>query len=180
MTHQLLKADREISFRLSQANHKSGTFDSASEVFTKNPYNKDQTLPSAYSSTSTILNVDTFSLCEQPQSEFIGSVSPEMILVGETSGAQATVSQVRLVSDNSASLIGSLFIPDPNIDTNPRFEVGTKVLTFIDDTNNDIRNASTRATSTFLISGIVETVQENIVSVRNAAIQSQDVNDEER
>ena len=171
-------ADREISFRLAQANHKSGTFDSASEVFTKSPYNKDQTLPSAYSSTSTILNVDTFSLCEQPQSEFIGSVSPEMILVGETSGAQATVSQVRLVSDGSATLIGSLFIPDPNIDTNPRFEVGTKVLTFIDDTNNDIRNASTRATSTFLISGIVETVQENIVSVRNAVIQSQDVNDE--
>ena len=128
------------------------------KIFTKNPYNKDQTLPSAYSSTSTILNIDTFALCEQPQSEFIGSVSPEMILVGETSGAQATVSQVRLVSDSSATLIGSLFIPDPNIDTNPRFETGTKVLTFIDDLNNDIRNASTRATSTFLISGIVETV----------------------
>ena len=69
-------------------------------------------------------------------------------------------------------------LPDPNIDTNPRFETGTKVLTFIDDLNNDIRNASTRATSTFLISGIIETVQENIVSVRNAAIQSQVVNDE--
>ena len=172
------EADREISFRLAQANHRSGTFDSASEVFTKNPYNKDQILPSAYSSTSTILNIDTFALCDQPQSEFIGSVSPEMILVGETSGAQATVSQVRLVSDSSASLIGSLFLPDPEIDTNPRFEAGTKVLTFIDDTNNDIRNASTRATTTFLISGIVETVQEDIVSVRNAAIQSQSINDE--
>ena len=77
-----------------------------------------------------------------------------MILVGETSGAQATVSQVRLVSDNSATLIGSFFIPDPKVDTNPRFEAGTKVLTFIDDTNNDIRNASTRATETFE-SGIV-------------------------
>ena len=172
------EGDREITFRLAQANHRSGTFNSASEVFTKNPYNKDQTLPSAYSSTSTILNIDTFSLSEQPQSEFIGSVSPEMILVGETSGAQATVSQVRLVSDTSATLIGSLFLPDPNVSTNPRFETGTKVLTFIDDLNNDIRNASTRATSTFLISGIIETVQENIVSVRNAAIQSQEVNDE--
>ena len=29
------EADREISFRLDQANHRSGTFDSASEVFTK-------------------------------------------------------------------------------------------------------------------------------------------------
>ena len=40
-----------------------------------------------------------------------------------------------------------------------------------------IRNASTRATSTFLISGVIETVQENIVSVRNAVIQSQEISD---
>ena len=171
------EGDRSISLRVAQANHKSGSFNSATEVFVTNPYNTSQTLPSAYSSTSTILNVDTFSLCDQPQGAFIGSVAPEMILVGESSGAQATVSQVRLVSDSTSSLIGSFFIPDPNISTNPRFEVGTKVLTFIDDINNDLRNASTRATSTFLISGIVETVQESIVSVRNAAIQSQDIND---
>ena len=69
-----------------------------------------------------------------------------MILVGETSGASKHCFTSEISIDNSATLIGSLFIPDPNIDTNPRFEVGTKVLTFIDDTNNDIRNASTRAT----------------------------------
>ena len=173
------EGDASISFRVAQANHKSGPFDNATEVFTNSPYNNSQTLPSAYSSTSTILNVDTFSLCDQPQGAFIGSVSPEMILVGETSGAQATISQVRLVSDFSSTLIGSLFLPDPNIETNPRFEVGTKVLTFIDDVNNNLFNASTRATSTFLISGIVETVQENIVSVRNGAIQSQEINEEQ-
>ena len=171
------EGDHSITFRVAQANHKTGAFDSATDVFTTNPYNSSQTLPRAYSSTSTILNVDTFSLCDQPQGAFIGSIAPEMILVGETSGAQATISQVRLVSDFTSSLIGSFFIPDPNIGTNPRFETGTKVLTFIDDINNDLRNASTRATSTFLISGVVETVQENIVSVRNAAIQSQDVSD---
>ena len=140
------EGDPSITFRAAQANHKAGAFDSATEVFTQNPYNTSQTLPSAYSSTSTILNVDTFSLCDQPQGAFIGSIAPEMILVGETSGAQAIISQVRLVSDFSSSLIGSFFIPDPNIGTNPRFEVGTKVLTFIDDVNNDLRNASTRAT----------------------------------
>ena len=118
-----------------------------------------------------------FSLCDQPQGAFIGSVAPGMILVGETSGAQATISQVRLVSDFSSSLIGSFFIPDPNVATNPRFEVGTKVLTFIDDVNNNLFNASTRATSTFLISGVIETVQENIVSVRNANVQSQEIAD---
>ena len=171
-------SDPQITFRVAQANHKSGAFDNATEVFTVSPYNNSQTLPSAYSSTSTILNIDTFSLCDQPQGAFIGYVAPEMVLVGGTSGARATISQVRLVSDFTSSLIGSFFIPDPNIANNPRFEVGTKVLTFIDDTNNDIRNSTTRATSTFLISGVIETVQENIVSVRNANVQSQEVSDE--
>ena len=171
------EGDKSISFRVAQANHKTGAFDNATTVYVNNPYNTSQTLPNSYSSTSTILNVDTFSLCDQPQGSFIGSVAPEMILVGESSGAQATISQVRLVSDSTSSLIGSFFIPNPNVSTNPRFEVGTKVLTFIDDVNNDIRQASTRATSTFLISGVVETVQENIVSIRNASIQSQDVSD---
>ena len=173
------EGDPSISFRVAQANHKSGSFDNATEVFTNSPYNNSQILPSAYSPTSTILNVDTFSLCDQPQGAFAGSVAPEMILVGETSGAQATISQVRLVSDFTSTLIGSLFLPDPNVDTNPRFEVGTKVLTFIDDVNNNLFNASTRATSTFLISGIIETVQEDIISVRNASIQSQEINEEQ-
>ena len=159
-------------------NHKSGAFDSATQVFTINPYNSSQVLPSGYSSTSTVLNIDTFSLCDQPQGAFIGHVAPEMILVGESSGAQATITQVRLIADFSSSLIGSFFIPDPNIGTNPRFEVGTKVLTFIDDVNNNLFNASTRATSTFLISGVIETVQENIVSVRNANVQTQNINEQ--
>jgi len=171
------EGDPSITFRAAQANHKAGAFDTATEIYSTNPYNSSQTLPSAYSSTSTILNVDTFSLCDQPQGAFIGNISPEMILVGQTSGAQAIVSQVRLISDFTSSLIGSFFVPDPNIITNPRFEVGTKVLTFIDDVNNDLRNASTRATSTFQISGVIETVQENIVSVRNASVQSQNISD---
>ena len=53
--------DAEITFRVAQANHKSGAFDSATEVFTINPYNSSQVLPSGYSSTSTVLNIDTFS-----------------------------------------------------------------------------------------------------------------------
>jgi len=168
----------QITFRAAQSNHKEGAFDNATEVFTINPYNKNRTIPRAYSSTSTILNVDTFSLCDQPQGDFIGYVAPGMVLVGETSGAQATITQVRLVADFSSSLIGSFFIPDPNITNNPRFEVGTKVLTFIDDINNNLNEASTRATSTFLISGVIETVQENIVSVRNANVQSEEVSEE--
>ena len=50
-----------IRFRVAQSNHKEGPYDSATKTFRQNPYNV-QDLSAAYSSTSTILNVDTFSL----------------------------------------------------------------------------------------------------------------------
>ena len=172
------ETDPTISFRLAQANHKEGAFNSPSRVYTNNPYNFDQIIPSSYSSTSTTLNVDTFSLSDQPQGSFTGRVAPNMILVGETSGALATVTQVRLVTDISATLIGSFFIPDSNVPSNPSFTTGTKTIVFIDDENNDVKNASTRATSSFVISGILETVQEDIISVRNANVQTQSFSEE--
>ena len=41
---------------------------------------------------------------------------------------QATLNDVRLVSDLSATLIGSYYIPNPNNVNFPRFETGTKTL----------------------------------------------------
>ena len=52
-----------------------------------------------------------------------------MVLRGSTSGALATVTNVRLVSDLAATLIGSYFIPDGNNANHPRFETGTKTFT---------------------------------------------------
>ena len=40
-------------------------------------------MPSTYSSTSTILNVDTKALADQPQGDFYGYVKLEWILRGE-------------------------------------------------------------------------------------------------
>ena len=53
-----------------------------------------------------------------------------MTLVGQTSGAQATITNVRLISDIGAYLQGSFFIQS-QIVSNPRFEAGTKVLTLV-------------------------------------------------
>jgi hypothetical protein len=165
--------DPKITFRVAQSNHKEGVYNSPSTVFTSNPYSTQQIIiPSSYSSTSTIINIDTFSLSNQPEGGFSGFVSPDMILVGQTSGAQATISNVRLISDISATLIGSLYIPNPNLNTNPRFETGNKVFTLVNNNTNDQNSASTIAEEGFISSGTLETVQENIISVRNARVEN--------
>jgi hypothetical protein len=160
-----------ITFRVSQSNHKEGPYNSPSKVFPENPY-INQVLPATYSSTSSILNIDTFSLSNEPQGLFNGWVESGMVLIGSISGAQASITNIRLVSDLSATLIGSLFIPNPNSNIHPRFETGTKPLTFINNTFNDQNSATTIAEENFYSSGTLETVQEDIISVRNASIDS--------
>ena len=164
------ESDPSITFRVAQSNHKEGPYNAPSASYSLNPYTS-QTLPSTYSSTSTTLNIDTFSLCAQYQGEFSGWVQSGMTLVGKTSGARATITNVRLISDVSASLIGSFYIPNPNISVNPRFENGPKTFTLINNAINDRNLASTVAEEKFISSGDIETVQENIICTRNARIE---------
>ena len=159
-----------IRFRVSQSNHREGPYDSPTKTFRQNPYNV-QDLSAAYSSTSTILNVDTFSLSNEAQGQYYGWVQEGMTLRGQTSGAIAKVSNVRLISDISATLIGSYYIPDPNNISFPRFEAGTKTFTLTDDIDNNQDVAVTIAEEGFASSGTLETVQENIISVRNARVE---------
>jgi hypothetical protein len=161
----------KITFRVAQLNHKEGPYNSPIKVFPENPYT-NQVLSATYSSTSTILNIDTFSLSNQPQGLFNGWVENGMVLIGSNSGAQAFITNLRLVSDLSATLIGSLFIPNPNSNIHPRFESGTKTLKFINNNFNDQNLASTFAEEKFSSSGTLETVQENVLSVRNARIEN--------
>ena len=188
-----------ITFRVANSNHKEGPFNSPTRIYAKNPYTTStavtaletysgtpgfvqltgasaSVIPSTYSSTSTTLNIDLVSLAEQPQGDFFGRVQTGMILKGGTSGAEAEVSDVRLISDYAASMQGSFFIPNPNIDVNPKFETGKKVFTLIDDTQNRISEATTSAKENFEASGVIETVQENIISVRNAKVETIGVN----
>ena len=160
-----------ITFRVAQSNHREGPYNAATKVYPDNPYTNTP-LASTYSSTSNILNVDTFSLQRQGEGAFSGWVGSNMVLTGSTSGAQATITNVRLVSDLSATLIGSYFIPNPNNLNHPRFETGGRVLTLINDEDNDQDIATTITEETFTAEGTLETVQENIVSVRNARVEN--------
>jgi hypothetical protein len=171
LTQSNTNTGSKITFRVAQPNHKEGPYDVATTTFPSNPYT-NQILQGTYSSTSTILNVDTFSLSNEPQGQFSGRVESGMILKGSTSGAQATITNVRLISDISATLIGSFNIPNPNIGIHPKFETGSKVFTIINNDSNDQNVATTIAEEGFTSSGTLETVQENIISVRNARIQN--------
>ena len=171
--------NRSITFRLSQQNHKYGLYDQPTEVFKENPYNPTSALSSAYSSTTTILNVDTASLENQADSRYFGSVAAGMQLVGSTSNAVATVTDIRLISDKSGTIIGSLFIPDPTIPSNPTFETGTKTLTLsTSSTNTTIAGiVDSSAEANFTSGGTIDNVENVTLRIRNAEIERNIRND---
>lgn len=164
---------KTIRFRLATQNHKYGPYDSPTEVYKVNPYQPENSISTNYSSTSTVLNVDTASLEIQSNSEFFGCVSPGMKLVGEDSGAIATVSQIRLITDNAGVFIGSLFIPDPTVPSTPSFKTGT--ITFVltsSSTNSSIVGfTQSTAETNFTSSGTLDNVEDLTLRIRNADIE---------
>jgi len=164
-------ATPRIRFRLAASNHREGPYNLPAVTYPSNPYT-NETLPDRYSPTSSILNVDLFSLSDQPSGEFFGWVAPQMILRGETSGAQAVITNVRLISDIAANVQGSFYIPNSNIIGFPSFESGNKVFTLINNDTNDKNLAVTFGDESFASSGTIETVQRNIISVRNARVET--------
>jgi hypothetical protein len=163
-----------ISFRVAAQNHKYGEYNNPSDVFTTNPYDTTQTIQESYSSTSTILNIDTYSLSNQPQGLYYGHISQNMKLKGQTSGAEATITSVRLITDSVGTLIGSLYIPYP-IESNPKFEAGTKVFRLTNSSTNSqvIGVAFATAEEKYHVEGKVNTVQETVIVIHNARVETQ-------
>ena len=127
-----------ISFRSAQPNHKTGTYNSPTTVFPSNPYDTSLTLGTAYTESSTVLNVDIASLTEDAQGSFFGRIATGMRLVGGTSGAIATISNVRLIPDSHGALYGSFFFRDPTVSPPPplRFTNGINTFRLTSDVNN--------------------------------------------
>ena len=119
-----------ISFRVSSPNHKYGKYNSPSTTYTVNPYVKSETIPSTYSQSSKVLNIDTISLSEEAQGKYSGYLITGMQLVGQTSGSVAYVKDLRLISDNFGDLIGAFFIRDPNSIPTPTVRISTGTKTF--------------------------------------------------
>ncbi len=165
--------NRSITFRLAKQNHKYGPYNQPTEFYKENPYNPTSSISGSYSSTTTILNVDTASLENQADSRFFGSVAPSMQLVGSLSNAVATVTDIRLVTDSSGTFVGTLFIPDPTIPSNPTFDSGTKTLTLTtSSTNSTVGGAvDSIAEANFTSSGTIDNVESLTLRIRNADIE---------
>jgi hypothetical protein len=127
-----------ISFRVAAPNHKNGSFNNPTVTYTTNPYNKAENLPSQYSASSSVLNVDTFALSEEAQGLFFGRIEVGMRLVGQTSGAVAYVRTIRLITDNVGFVGGSFWIREPYQTPPPpvRVSTGTKTYKLSSDPNN--------------------------------------------
>ena len=79
------------------------------EEYTVDPYDNTRPAPSdTYSATSRILNIDTISLANKE--EYFGYITKGAKVIGQSSGAVATVSSIDLFSDNWGDLLGAFFL----------------------------------------------------------------------
>ena len=140
----------------------------------------DISTTSDYTSNLTFINIDTKSLADQVKGNYFGSPKINDYIVGETSGAVAKVSNKDLVTDKKGNLTGSFFIDAPNVEGNIKFKTGTKLFRLSDDSTNSkvVGVSDSSGEAEFSSSGILQTTQETIISVRNAKITSEDQFDE--
>jgi hypothetical protein len=156
-----------MTFRVAHPQHLEGPYNAPTDFIGENPYNDGTSLGNVYTSTSNVLNVDIFSLSAQI-TEFNGYLVKGIKLIGKRSGAEATVKDLRLVSDDVGDLYGSLFIPDPNLAANPRWETGSKTIRFTtSETNSKVGGiVQSSAEATFYSQGEQDTVQGTTLSVK--------------
>ena len=162
-----------IRFRLANQNHKYGPYNNPDQVYKQNPYEPASSISSTYSSTTGLLNVDTASLELQSASGFYGYITTGMKLVGQSSGAIATVKTIRLITDKAGSLLGSLFLPDPTVPSAPTFNTGTKTFTLSTSQTNSTISGFTDSSgeANFTSSGTLQTVEASTLRMRNADVQ---------
>ena len=161
-----------ITCRVATANHKYGPYNAPEDVFDSNPYDRNNTLPATYSETSEILNIDTFSLSQESFPEFSGYIATGMKLRGQSSGAEATVTNVRLVTDRVGTCIGSYRVPDPTNTANPLFETGRNTFRLTSSPIDTVvaGEVTTEAEETFFSQGDIDNTQEVTLSLRNARV----------
>ena len=158
--------------RVVQPNHKTGTYNNPTTTFSLNPYNRNVTLPTSYSASSTVLNIDTEALSDEVVGKYNGYITTGMILLGETSGAQASVSNIRVITDTFGDVGGSFFFRDPLASPLPplRFTTGTKTFKLTSSSTNATPLPGSLLISsgetTYSTSGIVDTYRQTRVIVR--------------
>jgi len=163
-----------IRFICRAPNHKQSIVPELStSTYTVSPYDRTSTLGTSYSPSSTVLNVGA-RLLATDMTNYGGFVVPGVILSGESSGAVARVTNVRLITDNYGDLVGTFFIRDANLTPPPPIKIQSgqrefKItaappgITPLPGSTTYASNAST----TYSGSGVILHQNTNTVNVRN-------------
>ena len=180
--HPLFKegAVDEIVFRLASPNHREGPYNAPSRVYQTNPYQSGVGIATAYSSSSTLINIDTFSLVNMVDDEYMGRVKKGMKLVGRTSGAEAIVQEIKFITDALGSLKMVLGIPDPKFTSVPKFESGIKTFRLTtSSTNSQVQGVvKSHAEANFYAQGTLNTVQETVLSTKVPQVKKLTIQDQ--
>ena len=165
-----------IRFRVANSNHKFGPYTAPTDIYNVNPYNRDLQVPASYSESSSLLNVDLFSLQSTDFPQFDGYIAKDMILTGQSSGAQAKVRARRLTTDRVGTLLASFKVPESGNSSNPVFETGRSTLRLTSSkTNSMIEGVVTTAgDAIFYSQGDLSTTQETTLSLKNATVLTED------
>jgi len=144
-----------------------------------NPYT-DGALAEVYSSQTQYLNIDINTLAEQVSGEFYGQIEVGILLVGKTSSASAVVRDKGIITDRTGTFRGSFFIPNGNVAANPRWETGRRLFRLsISPTDERFLPGTTDSSSAqanYEAIGSLETRQETILSIRNAEVVTDQLN----
>ena len=162
-------SEKLITFRTAQPNHKDGPYNNPEVTYNANPYNTSEQLTTQYSASGTVVNVDTRSLSNNAQGTYFGYITTGMSLVGADSGATATVTDVRLITDTFGDLIGSFFIRDPNTNPPPTVRIKAGDRTFrVTTSESDAEQlpgsiSISHGEGRYAATGIVETFRQDTV-----------------
>jgi len=169
-----------IRFRVASANHKYGPYNNPSDFYDSNPYLRSNNVPSVYSAESTIINVDTVTLASEENPTFSGHIVNTMTLQGQTSGAEATVANVNLITDRVGTLQGCFEVPGESDLTMQTFNTGRNVFKLSSSSiNSSIEGTTTtQAEEIFYSQGDIDTTEEVTLSLRNARVSTVEVNPE--
>ena len=161
-----------ILFRVAQSNHKLGPYNAATENYDISPYD-GLSIPSLYSSTSNIVNVDTAGLAMHTKPDHLGWVKSGMALASKSGNGEATVGSLELMSDEKGSLILSLHIPDPKIASNPKFTTGQNTIRLTTSSVNasKLDPGESSAETTYFATGHKQTTQEQAISIKTPQIE---------
>jgi len=143
------------------------------EEYSVDMYDRTRPAPATtYSASSKLINFGVRSLATEQG--FYGYVVPGATVVGETSGATATITRAELISDNWGDIIGSFFFREPNSTPPPPVKVTTGTKTFkvtaVPPGVTPLPGSTTfasEASGTYAGSGTILTQQTSRVSVRN-------------